>query len=227
MGDRVQAGSKGVNTKGRTTRLFCAHDRSVPTACAATARLRRNPRYVCGELLRRTRSQSSWKWLRGGCPRGHRRRRARWTGWTDHCAHHLQGAPMRQADRHDRGRPRADQPRERQPPARPHPSRGDHLHHHHDSTTMRRCNVLCLHGASCSKCWLLLHEEDVLCIRCHAHVPLSTQKQPFKRERGDLMHGHGWPREGLSEASRAIAPGRQPRASTASPSAPKAGMLRM
>ena len=31
----------------------------------------------------------------------------------------------------------------------------------------------------------------------------------------------------LSEASRAIAPGRQPRASTASPSAPKAGMLRM
>ena len=32
---------------------------------------------------------------------------------------------------------------------------------------------------------------------------------------------------GLSEASRAIAPGRQPRASTASPAAPKAGMLRM
>ena len=31
----------------------------------------------------------------------------------------------------------------------------------------------------------------------------------------------------LSEASRAIAPGRQPRDSTASPSAPKAGMLRM
>ena len=31
----------------------------------------------------------------------------------------------------------------------------------------------------------------------------------------------------LSEASRAIAPGRQPRASTASPSAPKAGVLRM
>ena len=31
----------------------------------------------------------------------------------------------------------------------------------------------------------------------------------------------------LSEASRAIARGRQPRASTASPSAPKAGVLRM
>ena len=44
------AGPKGVNTKGRTTRLFCAHDRSVPTACAATARLRRTGRYVCGEL---------------------------------------------------------------------------------------------------------------------------------------------------------------------------------
>ena len=68
-------------------------------------------------------------------------------------------------------------------------------HHHRDSTTMRRCNVLCLHGTSCSKCWLLLHEEDVMCIQCHAHVPLSTQKQPFKRERGGLMHGHGWPRE--------------------------------
>ena len=177
--------------------------------------------------LRRTRSQSSWKWLRGGCPRGHRRRRARWTGWTDHCAHHLQGAPMRQADRHDRGRPRADQPRERQPPARPHPSRGDHLHHHHDSTTMRRCNVLCLHGTRCSKCWLLLHEEDVLCILCHAHVPLSTQKQPFKRERGGLCMALDGLARSLSEASRAIAPGRQPRASTASPSAPKAGMLRM
>ena len=34
-------------------------------------------------------------------------------------------------------------------------------------------------------------------------------------------------RESLSEASRAIAPGRQPSASTASPSAPKVGMLRM
>ena len=32
---------------------------------------------------------------------------------------------------------------------------------------------------------------------------------------------------GLSEASRAIARGRQPRASTASPSAPKAAVLRM
>ena len=74
-------------------------------------------------------------------------------------------------------------------------ARGDHLHHHRDSTTMRRCNVLCLHGTSCSKCWLILHEEDVLCIQCHAHVPLCTQNQPFKRERGDLMHGHGWPRE--------------------------------
>ena len=110
---------------------------------------------------------------------------------------------MRQADRHDRGRPRADQPRERKPPARPHPSRGDHLHHHHDSTTMRRCNVLCLHGTSCSKCWLILHEEDVLCIRCHAHVPLSTQKQPFKRERCDLMHGHGWPHHTPEASSRA------------------------
>ena len=43
--------------------------------------------------------------------------------------------------------------------------------------------MLCLHGTSCSKCWLVLHEEDVLCIRCHAHVPLCTQKQPFKSER--------------------------------------------
>ena len=43
------------------------------------------------------------------------------------------------------------------------------------------------------KCWLILHEEDVLRILCHAHVPLCTQKQPFKRERGDLIHDHGWP----------------------------------
>ena len=35
-----------------------------------------------------------------------------------------------------------------------------------------------------------------MCIRCHAHVPLCTQKQPFKRERCDLnMHGHGWPHQ--------------------------------
>ena len=52
-----------------------------------------------------------------------------------------------------------------------------------------------LHGSICSKCWLILHEQNVLCIRCHAHVPLCTQKQPFNRERCDLMHGHGWARE--------------------------------
>ena len=44
------------------------------------------------------------------------------------------------------------------------------------------------------------------------------------------MQSDGWPwmasRE-ASEASRAIARGRQPRASTASPSTPKAGVLRM
>ena len=50
---------------------------------------------------------------------------------------------------------------------------------------------------------------------CHAHVPLCMQKQPFKSERCDLMHVtmDGLTR-GLSVASRAIAPGRQPRART-------------
>ena len=37
--------------------------------------------------------------------------------------------------------------RERQPPARPHLARGDHLHHHFDSVSTRRCSVLCLNEA--------------------------------------------------------------------------------
>ena len=49
-------------------------------------------------------------------------------------------------------------------------------------------------GSSCSKWWLTLHEEDALCMRLHEHVPVCTQKQPFKRERCSLMDGHGWPR---------------------------------
>ena len=145
--------------------------------------------------LARRRSPASWTWLRGGCPRGQSAVPHGWTGATELLAQDLTGAAMRQTDRHDGCRPCGHQPRERQPPGRPHLSRGDHLHCACDSMPMRRCHVLCLHGSSCSKWWLTLHEEDFLCIGCHARVLVCTQKQPFKRERCSLMDGHGWPRE--------------------------------
>ena len=137
------------------------------------------------------------------CPRGQSAAPHGWTGATELLAHDLEGAPMRKIDRNDRCRPRDGQPRERQPPGRPHLSRGDHLHCARDSMPMRRCHVLCLHGSSCSKWWLTLHEEDLLCIRCHAHVPVCTQKQPFKRERCSLMMAMDGLTRGLSVASRA------------------------
>ena len=113
-----------------------------------------------------------------------------WHGYDD-----VQGGPVRKSGLHYRCRHRGNPSRERQIPPRPHLSRRDHLHCARDSMPMRRCHVLCLHGSSCSKWWLTLHEEDLLCIRCHAHVPVCTQKQPFKRERCSLMDGHGWPCE--------------------------------
>ena len=133
--------------------------------------------------------------LRFSCPRGQSAAPHGWTGSTEQLAHDLQGGLVRQMGLHDRRRWCVHRSREVQPSGRPHLARGDHLHHARDSMPMRRCHVLCLHGSSCSKWWLTLHEEDLLCIRCHANMPVCTQKQPFKRERCSLMDGHGWPCE--------------------------------
>ena len=62
--------------------------------------------------------------LRFGCPRGHRRRRARWTGWTEQLAHDLQGASVTLAGLHDQFRPRGHRQHEQQSP--PHVSRVRH-----------------------------------------------------------------------------------------------------
>ena len=59
--------------------------------------------------------------------------------------------------------------------------------------------------------------------RAAKHAEAAVQA---RERRASCMALDGLARS-LSEASRAIAPGRQPRASTASPSAPKAGVLRM
>ena len=77
-------------------------------------------------------------------------------------AHDLQGVIMRQADRHDRRRPRTDQPRERQPQTRPLLSRGDHHWHPWAPATALQCSVLCFKAANASMCWLVVDEADVL-----------------------------------------------------------------
>ena len=65
-----------------------------------------------------------------------------------------------------------------------------------------------------------VHPVPRTCADMHAEAAVQARE----------MQSDGWPwmalRAGLSEASRAIARGRQPRASTASPSASKAGVLR-
>ena len=63
-------------------------------------------------------------------------------GWTDHSAHDLQGALVSQTDRHDRCRSRADRPRDRQLPGRPHLSRCDHPHHAR-MPSVAQCTAAC------------------------------------------------------------------------------------
>ena len=48
----------------------------------------------------------------------------------------------------------------------------------------------------------------MLFIYCHAEVAASTRKQPFKREKGDLMHGMDGLMRRLTKGPQRIALGR-------------------